>query len=366
MSSARSEPAPWARPEPVQWAANAAGLHAPGRPVGGKPHAFAGVFALLSSHMAELDRFLHGQLGAFEPEIRTMVDYCVDTSGKRIRPALVFLSGWRGAGHVPADLVRVAAVVELVHLATLVHDDIMDEADVRRNRRTAAREYGAAAAVLLGDALFAHALHLATQFPTTEICAAVSDSTRRVCAGEIVQTLRRHSTNITRADYYRIVDLKTAELFRVSCFLGARLARFSAEYVEAVSRFGRHLGIAYQIYDDLVDFFGEEKRIGKTLGTDLASGKLTLPLLTLLERLPAEEGAALAREVTGEDPPQLPLRLRQMGELDVFAAVAQSVESEIAAATGALREWPHQAPTPLLVGLCDVLQAQIAGLQPAG
>ena len=212
--------------------------------MGTQPHAFASVFSLLAPHMADLDRFLHGQLGAFEPEIRTMADYCIDTSGKRIRPALVFLSGWRGPGAVSADLVRVAAVVELVHLATLVHDDIMDEADVRRNRRTAAREYGATAAVLLGDALFAHALHLATQFPTTEICAAVSESTRRVCAGEIVQTLRRGSTNITRADYQRIVDLKTAELFRVSCFLGARLAGFAPDFVDAASRFGRHLGIA--------------------------------------------------------------------------------------------------------------------------
>ena len=337
-----------------------------------KSHAFAGVFTLLSPHMAELDRFLHGQLGAFEPEIRTMVNYCVDTSGKRIRPALVFLSGWRDAGGEAAaraiqpELVRVAAVVELVHLATLVHDDIMDDADLRRNRRTASREYGATAAVLLGDALFAHALHLATQFPTTEICAAVSESTRRVCAGEIVQTLRRGSTNITRADYQRIVDLKTAELFRVSCFLGARLAGFSADFVEAASRFGRHLGIAYQIYDDLVDFFGEEKRIGKTLGTDLASGKLTLPLLTLLERLPAAEAATLASEITGERPPQLALRLRQMGDLGVFTEVAQSVQTEIAAATAALRPFPHQAPTPLLLGLCDVLQTQVAGLQRAG
>src|SRR3954464_7043086 len=91
-----------------------------------KPHAFAGVFTLLGPHLAELDRFLHGQLTAFEPEIRTMADYCIDTSGKRIRPALVFLSGWRGPGVVEPDLVRVAAVVELVHLATLVHDDIMD------------------------------------------------------------------------------------------------------------------------------------------------------------------------------------------------------------------------------------------------
>ena len=330
-----------------------------------QPHAFAPVFALLAPHMAELDRFLHGQLASFEPEIRAMADYCIDTSGKRIRPALVFLSGWRGPTTVTSDLVRVAAVVELVHLATLVHDDIMDEADVRRSRRTASREFGPTAAVLLGDALFAHALHLATQFPTTEICAAVSDSTRKVCAGEIVQTLRRRSTNITRADYQRIVDLKTAELFRVSCFLGARLAGFEPGYVEAASRFGRHLGIAYQIYDDLVDFFGDETRIGKTLGTDLASGKLTLPLLALLERLPATERAALTAELAGEQPPQLALRLRQMRELGIFALVAGSVQAEVAAATAALGEWPGHAPTPLLLGLCDVLQAQVAALRPA-
>lgn len=346
-------------PEPAEWATTDA-------PARAKSHAFAGVFTLLSPHMAELDRFLHGQLGSFEPEIRTMVDYCIDTSGKRIRPALVFLSGWRGPGAVQPDLVRVAAVVELVHLATLVHDDIMDEADVRRSRRTAAREYGATAAVLLGDALFAHALHLATQFPTNEICASVSESTRRVCAGEIVQTLRRGSTNITRADYQRIVDLKTAELFRVSCFLGARLAGFPADFVEAASHFGRHLGIAYQIYDDLVDFFGEEKRIGKTLGTDLASGKLTLPLLMLLERLPASEATALASEITGERPPQLGLRLRQMNEFGVFVAVADSVQTEVAAAQAALRDFAHQLPSAKLLGLCDVLQAQVAGLHRPG
>ena len=331
--------------------------------VNAKPHAFAGVFSLLAPHMAELDRFLRGQLGAFEPEIRTMVDYCIDTSGKRIRPALAFLSGWRGPSQVQPELIRVAAVVELVHLATLVHDDIMDDADVRRSRRTVSREYGATPAVLLGDALFAHALHLATQFPTTEICAAVSDSTRRVCAGEIVQTLRRRSTNITRADYLRIVELKTAELFRVSCFLGARLGDFPPEFVSAVSRFGRHLGIAYQMYDDLVDFFGEEKRIGKTLGTDLASGKVTLPILLLLERLPADDSAALASEIAGERPPQLALRLRQMTDFGVFPSVANAVQAEIAAAVAALEAWSTQAPTPLLLGLCEVLQTQVAGLQ---
>ncbi len=314
--------------------------------------------------MAELDRFLHNQLAAFEPEIRSMADYCIDTSGKRIRPALVFLSGWRGSTEVQSDLVRVAAVVELVHLATLVHDDIMDEADVRRSRRTAAREFGATAAVLLGDALFAHALHLATMFPTNEVCEAVSESTRRVCAGEIVQTLRRGSTNVSRADYQRIVELKTAELFRVSCFLGARLSGLPDDNVDAASRFGRHLGTAYQIYDDLVDFFGEEKRIGKTLGTDLASGKLTLPLLILLEKLSAAEANALIGEVTGKRAPQLALRLQQMHEHNVFSDVADAVAVEVAAGRQALAAWTDQPATALLLGLCDVLRDQVNALRP--
>ena len=109
-----------------------------------------------------------------------------------------------------------------------------------------------------------------------------------MCAGEIVQTLRRRSTDVTPADYHRIIDLKTAELFRVSCYLGARLSGYVDGYVAAADRFGRHLGIAYQIYDDLADFFGREDTIGKTLGTDLASGKLTLPLFALLDRLTPE------------------------------------------------------------------------------
>lgn len=338
-----------------------------GRPVDTSPrngHAFAGVFGLLAPQMAALDEFLRAQVAAFEPEIRSMADYCIDTSGKRIRPALVFLSGWRGQQVVSPDLVRVAGVVELVHLATLVHDDIMDDAEVRRNRSTAGREYGLTPAVLLGDALFAHAVHLATQFPTTEVCAAVSESMRKVCAGEIVQTLRRGSTNVTLVDYRRIIDLKTAELFRVSCFLGARLSGAAPDYVEAVTHFGRHLGVAYQIYDDLADFFGEEKRIGKTLGTDLASGKLTLPLLVLMDRLPAPERQSLTHEILGERPPQLARRLAQMNELGVFGAVREAVQTEISAALSRLQAWPDEPPTPLLRGLCDVLEGQIASLRP--
>jgi len=332
----------------------------------GKLHPFAGAFALVAPHMAALDQFLQSQLTAFEPEIRAMANYCIDTSGKRIRPALVFLSGWKGHDAVSPDLVRAAAVVELVHLATLVHDDIMDSAAVRRGRSTAMLKFGPTAAVLLGDALFAHALHLATHFPTTEVCAAVSESTRRVCAGEIVQSLRRRSTDLTPADYQRIIDLKTAELFRVSCFLGARLAGSEDGYVGAVDRFGRHLGIAYQIYDDLADFFGREEKIGKTLGTDLASGKLTLPLYALMDRLPPFERATLAGEISGLQPSQPALRIEQMVDLGVFDAVEAAVQGEVSAAGAALAEWPGHAPTHHLLALGDVMLAQVAALRPAG
>jgi octaprenyl-diphosphate synthase len=335
-------------------------------PTAGKPHAFASVFALLTPHMAALDAFLQGQLAAFEPEIRAMVNYCIDTSGKRIRPALVFLSGWKDAETVCPDLVRAAAIVELVHLATLVHDDIMDSADIRRNRSTATREFGPTAAVLLGDALFAHALHLAAEFPTTEVCAAVSESTRRVCAGEIVQSLRRRSTDLTPADYQRIIDLKTAELFRVSCYLGARLSGAVDGYVGASDRFGRHLGIAYQIYDDLADFFGQEEKIGKTLGTDLASGKLTLPLFALMDRLPPFERVGLSEEISGLRPARPELRLKQMLDLGVFDAVESAVRDEVKAAGAALAEWPGLPPTVHLLALGDVLLTQVASLRPVG
>lgn len=325
---------------------------------------FSDVLALLQPALAGLDRVLRAQLAAFEPEIREHAEYCLDASGKRLRPALVFLSGWKEGGVVSADLVRAAAVIEMVHLATLVHDDIMDGADLRRGRRTAAQAYGPSAAVLVGDALFAHALHLATQFPTAEVCALVSESTRRVCAGEIVQTLRRRTTEITLADYHRIIELKTAELFRVSARLGSLLAGYEADFQTAVEVFGRRLGVAYQIYDDLADFLGEEKRIGKTLGTDFASGKLTLPLLVLSERLPPAEQASLAAEIRGERPPQLALRLEQMRSTGVFSAVTAAIRTELSATAAALQPWPEKAPTPLLGHLAEALRGQVEALAP--
>ncbi|MBA4138032.1 MAG: polyprenyl synthetase [Opitutus sp.] len=320
------------------------------------------VFRRIGPQMVALDRFMQEQVTSFEPEIRSMAAYCLESSGKRLRPTLVFISGWRGEGVVNDALVRASGVVEMVHLATLVHDDIMDRADLRRNRHTAAREFGPDAAVLLGDALFSQALHVASQFPTTEVCRVVSESTRKVCSGEIMQTLHRRDLTVSREDYWRMIDLKTAELFRVACFLGARLSGFSPEFVQAANDFGRHLGIAYQIYDDLVDFLGEEKSIGKTLGTDLASGKLTLPLMLLLERLSAPERAGLIEALRGGKPLPLTASVERMRALGIADGVALAVDEELARARAVLA--PHAAldPVPLMLQLAEMLKSQLSGL----
>jgi octaprenyl-diphosphate synthase len=323
------------------------------------------LFQRLVPQMAALDAFMTSQAGQFEVEIREMAAYCLDTSGKRLRPALVFIGGWRGDGVIVEDLVRAAGVVEMVHLATLVHDDIMDQAEIRRQRPTASRKYGPDAAVLLGDALFSQALHVASQFPTTEVCRLVSASTRRVCSGEIMQTLRRRDINVSLAEYYRMIDLKTAELFRVSCHLGAMLSGYDAAFAAAADRFGHHLGIAYQIYDDLVDFLGEERQIGKTLGTDLASGKLTLPLMLLLERVTPGERREILEALRSGRSPGLAGSKQRMQELGIARAVTKAMDDELAQALAALQ--PHEAlpPLPLMRQLVDLLQRQVAMLPTA-
>lgn len=320
------------------------------------------LFQRLGPQMSALDGFMQRQVELFEPEIRDMAAYCLELSGKRLRPAMVFICGWNGDGVILDELVRAAGVVEMVHLATLVHDDIMDLAEIRRNRRTAARQFGPDAAVLLGDALFSQALHIASLFPTTEVCRLVSESTRKVCSGEIMQTLRRRDISISLEEYRRMIDLKTAELFRVSCFLGASLSGQAPEFAQAADKFGHHLGIAYQIYDDLVDFLGEEQQIGKTLGTDLATGKLTLPLMLLLEKVTAPERTAIVSALHGGQPAGLAASRQRMHELGVVTGVIQAIEAELSVAIGALGPHDALAPVPLMRQLATMLRAKVASL----
>jgi octaprenyl-diphosphate synthase len=312
-------------------------------------------------HLAELERFLQVEIETFEPHLRELVRYVFANHGKRIRPTLVFCSGWAEDGRVRTEHVHAAAVVELIHLATLVHDDVLDGAALRHQLPTVGRKYGAPVAVLLGDALFTQALKIAADFLTVEVCRAMALATRRVCAGEIHQTLERGNPRFSVNEYFEVISLKTGELFAVSCLLGARLAEYPEDYVEAVSRFGLQLGIAYQIFDDLADFCGDEGQIGKTLGTDLASGKFTLPLLYLVERLPETEAAELRRDVLAglANVQELATRMKRHG---VLLAVRERFEAELRAGEAALAQWDGLAPTARLLELAAYVRAQVARL----
>lgn len=223
------------------------------------------------------------QVRDFDDGLACYAEYALNGQGKQLRPALVGLSAL-ATGKITDAHVTVAVVIEMVHLATLVHDDVVDEAELRRGQLTLAAHWDNETAVLFGDCLFAHALMLAASFPTPEICRAVAAATKTVCSGEILQNQQRGNFRLSRREYFRILEMKTAELFALSCVLGASLNGAPASLRAAFRRFGLALGTAYQVYDDCLDLFGSEAVAGKSLGTDLAKGKLTLPVLLFLER----------------------------------------------------------------------------------
>ncbi|MGF1483241.1 MAG: polyprenyl synthetase family protein [Opitutales bacterium] len=318
---------------------------------------FVDILAPLRGHLDALDHFLARQVEAFEPEVRAHASFCLQHQGKRLRPVMVFLGGTNDSGAHREALVQGAAVVELVHLATLVHDDILDDADMRHNVETVAARHGPNVAVLLGDALFAHALHLAAQFPTPDVCRLVSKATRQVCTGEIFQTLNR-GHNVTLDEYYRAIELKTAELFAVSCQVGALLGGHTPYFQDAAARFGRALGTAYQIFDDLVDYIGTQQRIGKTLGTDLAGGKFTLPLILLLERLEPRQRAFILEEVhASEEVSEAQLRRLSawMREYEVVHAVRDAFDVQVQQARDALALFADHPAARKLNTLADAI-----------
>src|SRR5437762_1834937 len=192
------------------------------------------------------------QVTEFDAAIGPYAEYALNGSGKHLRPALVALSA-NSLGKLNDSHVTVAVIIEMVHLATLVHDDVMDEAEIRRGRPTLAAKWSNEIAVLFGDCLFAQALKLAASFPTPEICRAVAMATNTVCSGEILQTQHRRDFQFTREKYFKILEMKTAELFALSCELGGCLSGTTAEQRTALRQFGLAFGTAYQVHDDCID-----------------------------------------------------------------------------------------------------------------
>ena len=236
-------------------------------------------------------RILH-QASQFDPGAETYVRYALEGGGKRLRPALVLLAG-KVAGGWNESIRDLAVIVELVHVASLIHDDVLDRADLRRSRATCNAKWGTELSVLLGDALFAHGLQLATKLEDAEVARKIAEASRNLCEGEILQTQRRFDLKMSTADYLHVVGLKTGALFRAAAEVPFVLHRSSASRREAARSFGYQLGLAYQIYDDVLDLAGTDEESGKTLGTDLKKGKWTLPVLHALQTLPAGESESL-------------------------------------------------------------------------
>jgi len=241
---------------------------------------------LIQSHLDVVETRIRAQADAFDSEVASYIAYVCANGGKRLRPVMALLAGG-AAGGMHERHVDLAVVVELIHMATLVHDDIIDEADLRRGEPTANAKWGNALSVLVGDALFAQALRLSTIFETSDTSRRIADATAEVCTGEIMQSQRRFDTALTIADYLAIIEKKTASLFSISAEMAACIAEAPPAYADALKIFGTKFGTAFQIYDDILDFSDDEVAAGKTLGTDFHKGKFTLPILLMLAQDPA-------------------------------------------------------------------------------
>jgi octaprenyl-diphosphate synthase len=243
---------------------------------------------LINAQLYSVEERIAQQARAFDPAVEPYVSYACESSGKRLRPALALLSAG-ATGEINSSHLDLAVVLELIHAATLVHDDIMDGAEKRRAQPTANAKWGNAITVLLGDCLFAHALKLSTSFPNGEVSRRIASAASDVCSGEIIQTQRRFDLKLSVSDYYRIIEMKTAALFAAASELGAFINEAPPEIISAMKTFGLRFGAAYQIYDDCLDLAGSEESAGKTLGTDIRKGKLTLPILHLLQTATSAE-----------------------------------------------------------------------------
>jgi octaprenyl-diphosphate synthase len=304
---------------------------------------------------------LREQINAFERDIAAYAEYALTNQGKQLRPVLVALSGG-ASGRIDESHITAAVIIEMVHLATLVHDDVMDEAQIRRGRPTLAANWGSEISVLLGDCLFAHAVELAAGFPTPEVCRTVSAATKAVCSGEILQTQRRKNFELSRAEYFQVIQMKTGELFALSCDLGAFLSGAGARQRSALRQYGLAIGTAYQVYDDCLDLYGSETLVGKSLGTDLAKGKLTLPLLLALEQASPAERASIETMVREWVPSHFPKLLRLLDRYQTRQGSRQAVQDYLRTAEDALEALPDSACRRSLAGLCRYLSRQNAAL----
>jgi octaprenyl-diphosphate synthase len=257
------------------------------------------MYGPIASELAEVETIFRREMHHPHPYVDELVRYGCLLGGKRLRPALLLLTA-KAAGKVTREHLILATVVEMVHTATLVHDDVLDNAQMRRHLATVNARWDNEASVLLGDYLFTHAFHLASTIDNVLGCRLIGQATNIVCEGELRQKGTRGQFDLSEEEYLQVIEAKTAELTACSCRLGALFAGLPAAKVEELDRYGRELGIAFQIADDLLDLAGEEDATGKSLGTDLAKQKPTLPLIHTLREATPDDRHRLLELLTSE------------------------------------------------------------------
>ncbi len=316
----------------------------------------------VQTELERVERVLEDHSRSDLPPVDDLARHVERFRGKMLRPTMVVLTGLATAPKVSDAHRTIAAVIEMIHLATLVHDDVLDDAQTRRRGRTINSLHGNEAAVILGDYLISKAFHLCSTLDMQRYALRIGEVTNQVCEGELLQLANREHYSLDEPTYFEIIRRKTASLIGVACELGALCSGASDEISRAMYEYGERLGVAFQIVDDLLDLTGDEAVVGKTLGKDLEKGKLTLPLIHLLASSPPESrGRALrlieARSEHAErngDAERLALLqlIRESGSLDYALSVAGRLVSE---AKALARRLPESEARALLLDLADTV-----------
>lgn len=307
---------------------------------------------LLATDMQSVDQVIRERLHSEVVLIRQVAEYIIGGGGKRLRPALVLLSagalGYRGRAHH-----TLAAVVEFIHTATLLHDDVVDESALRRGRPTANTLFGNAASVLVGDFVYSRAFQMMVDVDDMRVLRVLADATNVIAEGEVLQLMNCRNADIDEAAYLRVIRYKTAKLFEAAGRLGALLAGAPPAVEEAMAAYGSHLGTAFQLIDDVLDYSGDAAVIGKNVGDDLAEGKPTLPLIRVIQHGTAEEAALVRGALASgglEDLDRVLAAIRCSGALDY---TRRQAEAEARAAAEALDSLPATQYRDFLLQLAD-------------
>lgn len=307
--------------------------------------------------MQAVDAVIRRRLHSDVPLVRQIAEYIIAGGGKRLRPALLLLVagavGYRGTHHH-----ELAAVVEFIHTATLLHDDVVDESTLRRGRETANAHFGNAASVLVGDFLYSRAFQMMVGVGQMRVMEVLADATNIIAEGEVLQLMNCHNADLSVDDYLQVVRYKTAKLFEASARLGAILGAAEPALEEGLAAYGMHLGTAFQIVDDVLDYSGQEEELGKSLGDDLAEGKPTLPLIHVMQNGNAEQAAVVRGALEHGGREAFPAVIRAVRETGALDAALEVARGEIALAGEALASLPHSQYREALLQLASFAVAR--------